>query len=83
MLSISEDRLAPNWLADMAGQIVVARLSGRGGDEVTVKRMKRRGGQLMLLAENPDFAPIVVDPKKAPLTIEGVAVGLVRGGKGW
>ncbi len=64
-----------------SGQIVVARLAGRGGDEVTVKRLKRRGGQLLLVAENPDFAPIVVDPKKAPLTIEGVAVGLVRGGK--
>ena len=45
--------------------------------------MKRRGGQLRLGAENPDFAPIVVDPKKAALTIEGVAVGHVRGGKGW
>jgi repressor LexA len=63
-----------------SGQIVVARLAGRGGDEVTVKRLKRRGGQLLLVAENPDFAPIVVDPKKTPLTIEGVAVGLVRGG---
>jgi repressor LexA len=62
-----------------SGQIVVARLAGRGGDEVTVKRLKRRGGQLLLVAENPDFAPIVVDPRKASLTIEGVAVGLVRG----
>src|SRR5438477_2681303 len=62
-----------------SGQIVVARLAGRGGDEVTVKRMKRRGGQVLLVAENPDFAPIVVDPRKASLTIEGVAVGLVRG----
>src|SRR5512147_1501056 len=48
-----------------SGQVVVARLSGRGGDEVTVKRLKRRGGQLLLVAENPDFAPIAVDPKKA------------------
>jgi repressor LexA len=48
-----------------------------------VKRLKRRGGQVLLVAENPDFPPIVVDPKKDPLTIEGVAVGLVRGGKGW
>ena len=63
-----------------SGQIVVARLAGRSGDEVTVKRLKRRGGQLLLVAENPDFAPIVIDPKKTSLTIEGVAVGLVRGG---
>ena len=66
-----------------SGQIIVARLSGRSGDEVTVKRLKRRGGQLLLIAENPDFAPIVVDPKEASFAIEGVAVGLVRNGKGW
>src|SRR5215470_1893313 len=48
-----------------SGQIVVARLAGRGGDEVTVKRIKRRGGQVLLVAENPDFAPIVVDPREA------------------
>jgi repressor LexA len=35
----------------------------------------------VLVPENPDFAPIVVDPRKASLTIEGVAVGLVRGAK--
>ena len=75
------DLLAVHRTADArSGQIVVARLSGRGGDEVTVKRLKRRGQQLLLVAENPDFAPIVVDPKKASLTIEGVAVGLVRVG---
>jgi repressor LexA len=66
-----------------SGQIVVARLSGRAGDEVTVKRLKRRGAQCLLVAENPQFAPIVVDPKKTLLTIEGVAVGLIRQGKGW
>jgi repressor LexA len=78
------DLLAVHRTAEArSGQIVVARLPGRGGDEVTVKRLRRHGGQLLLVAENPDFAPIVVDPKKAPLTIEGVAVGLVRSGKGW
>jgi repressor LexA len=78
------DLLAVHRTADArSGQIVVARLSGAGGDEVTVKRLKRRGRELMLVAENPDFAPIVIDPKRATLTIEGIAVGLVRGGKGW
>jgi repressor LexA len=78
-----------DWLAvhrstdARSGQIVVARLAGRGGDEVTVKRLKRRGGQVLLVAENPDFAPIVVDPKEAALSIEGIAVGLVRNGKSW
>ena len=78
------DLLAVHRTADArSGQIVVARLSGPGGDEVTVKRLKRRGRELVLVAENPDFAPIVIDPKRATLTIEGIAVGLVRGGKGW
>jgi repressor LexA len=78
------DLLAVHRTAEArSGQIVVARLSGQGGDEVTVKRLKRRGRELMLVAENPDFAPIVIDPKRAALTIEGIAVGLVRGGKGW
>ena len=43
-----------------SGQIVVARL----GEEVTVKRLKRRGREITLVAENAAFAPIVVDPKK-------------------
>jgi repressor LexA len=78
------DLLAVHGTAEArSGQIVVARLSGPGGDEVTVKRLKRRGREIMLVAENPDFAPIVIDPKRAALTIEGLAVGLVRGGKGW
>ena len=61
-----------------SGQVVVARL----GEEVTVKRLKRRGREVLLVAENPDFAPITVDPRKG-FTIEGIAVGLIRGGKGW
>jgi repressor LexA len=78
-----------DWLAvhraseARSGQIVVARLAGRGGDEVTVKRLKRRGGQLLLASENPDFAPIVVDPKETAFAIEGIAVGVVRNSKGW
>jgi repressor LexA len=62
-----------------SGQVVVARLN----DEVTVKRLKRRGREVLLLAENPEFAPIAVDPKTSVFAIEGVAVGLIRGGKGW
>jgi repressor LexA len=59
------------------GQIVVARLA----DEVTVKRYRRRGHAVQLEAENPDFAPIEVDLRRDPLTIEGVAVGIIRNGK--
>jgi len=62
-----------------SGQIVVARID----DEVTVKRLKRRGGEIVLLSENPQFRPIVVDPRRTTFAIEGLAVGLVRGGKPW
>jgi repressor LexA len=61
------------------GQIVVARLD----DEVTVKRFKRRSHEVTLLAENADFAPIVVDTRVTSFEIEGIAVGLVRNGKRW
>ncbi|PKO89657.1 MAG: repressor LexA [Betaproteobacteria bacterium HGW-Betaproteobacteria-12] len=57
------------------GQIVVARLD----EEVTVKRLESGKGQIRLIAENPDFAPIVVDPEAVEFAIEGIAVGLIRG----
>ncbi|MGH8725607.1 MAG: transcriptional repressor LexA, partial [Burkholderiales bacterium] len=59
------------------GQIVVARLA----DEVTVKRYRRRGHAVQLEAENPEFAPIEVDLRREALTIEGIAVGVIRNGK--
>jgi repressor LexA len=59
------------------GQVVVARLA----DEVTVKRFRRKGHSVQLVAENPDFAPIEVDLRRDALTIEGVAVGVIRNGK--
>ncbi len=57
-----------------SGQVVVARL----GDEVTVKRFKKRGHTVQLLPENPDFAPIEVDLTRQELVIEGIAVGVIR-----
>jgi repressor LexA len=57
------------------GQVVVARVN----DEVTVKRWRRRGREVLLVAENPDFAPIVIDPRVTPLAVEGIGVGLIRG----
>jgi repressor LexA len=57
-----------------SGQIVVARLH----DEVTVKRLRRRGGTVELLPENPEFKPIVVDSRAGPFAIEGLAVGVIR-----
>jgi repressor LexA len=60
-----------------SGQIVVARLH----DEVTVKRLRRRGHQIELVAENPDYKSIVLDLRREALTIEGVAVGIIRSGR--
>ncbi|MDR2789115.1 MAG: transcriptional repressor LexA [Candidatus Accumulibacter sp.] len=59
------------------GQIVVARME----DEVTVKRYRRHGAIVELIAENPDFAPIVIDTRERHVEIEGIAVGLIRGGE--
>ncbi|WP_028239581.1 transcriptional repressor LexA [Stutzerimonas azotifigens] len=56
------------------GQVVVARV----GDEVTVKRFKREGSKVWLLAENPEFAPIEVDLEHQELVIEGLSVGVIR-----
>ena len=58
------------------GQIVVARLD----EEVTVKRFRQHGEVIELIAENPDFEPIIVDTAARTLAIEGVAVGLIRDG---
>jgi repressor LexA len=66
-----------------SGQIVVARLTGISGDEVTVKRLQRRGREVLLVAENPAFAPIVVDLKRTAFAIEGIGVGIVRRNNGW
>jgi repressor LexA len=72
--------LEGDWLAvhkqaqAQSGQIVVARL----GDDVTVKRLKMKGARAELIAENPDFAPIIVDLKRDPFAIEGIAVGVIR-----
>ena len=69
-----------DWLAvhrqeqALNGQIVVARL----GDEVTVKRFRLKGSRAELIAENPDYAPILVDLKREALAIEGLAVGVIR-----
>lgn len=56
------------------GQVVVARI----GDEVTVKRFKREGSKVWLIAENPEFAPIEVNLKDQDLVIEGLSVGVIR-----
>ena len=72
------DLLAVHRSDDAAnGQIVVARIE----DEVTVKRFRRRGNQVWLLPENPEFEPIKVDLSSQPLSIEGIGVGVIRNNK--
>jgi len=69
-----------DWLAvhkqaqAQSGQIVVARI----GDDVTVKRLKMRGARAELIAENPDYKPIIVDARRDAFVIEGIAVGVIR-----
>jgi len=55
------------------GQIVVARI----GDDVTVKRFKKKGRNIELHSENPDFEPIIVK-ENDEFSLEGLVVGLVR-----
>ena len=52
------------------GQIVVARI----GDEATVKRLRRRGGEIWLMPENDNYAPI--DGREAELI--GIVKAVVR-----
>ena len=59
----------PQQSAD-AGQIVVARI----GDEATVKRLRCRGGQVWLMPENDNYAPI--DGTEAELI--GIVKAVVR-----
>ena len=74
---IDGDLLAVHRTAEARdGQIIVARLE----DEVTVKRLRRHGPMVELVAENPDFDPIIVDTRLKEMSIEGIAVGLIRGG---
>jgi repressor LexA len=60
------------------GDIVVARID----DEVTVKRWLKtktsNGIQIQLIAENPDFDPIIIENDGRDFSIEGLAVGLIR-----
>ncbi len=69
------DLLAVHKTQDVRnGQVVVARVE----DDVTVKRLERRGSKVLLHAENEEFSPIEVDLTCQSLSIEGIAVGIIR-----
>ncbi|MDD6911100.1 transcriptional repressor LexA [Actinobacillus minor] len=56
------------------GQVVVARVD----DEVTVKRLEKKGDLIYLHPENDELEAIVVDPRIEYIEIEGIAVGVIR-----
>ncbi len=56
------------------GQVIVARID----DEVTVKRLERKGNLLYLHPENDELTTIIVDPNTQYVEIEGLAVGIIR-----
>jgi repressor LexA len=69
------DLLAVHRTTDVHnGQVVVARVD----DDVTVKRLEKKGRQVLLHAENEAFSPITVDLATQPFNIEGIAVGVIR-----
>jgi repressor LexA len=69
------DLLAVHRTSDVHnGQVVVARVE----DDVTVKRLERKGRQVLLHAENEAFSPIKVDLATQAFAIEGIAVGVIR-----
>ncbi|MBB6095649.1 repressor LexA [Povalibacter uvarum] len=58
------------------GQIVVARI----GDEATVKYYRRLDHRVRLEPANPAYEPIEIDLRTQELTVEGLAVGIIRTG---
>lgn len=69
------DLLAVHKTQDVRnGQVVVARVD----EDVTVKRLEKKGDQIVLHAENNEFSPIKVDLASQFFTIEGLAVGVIR-----
>ena len=59
-----------------SGQIVVARLVDE--DEATVKYYRRQGHTVWLEPANAAYRPIEIDLREQALSIEGLAVGVIR-----
>ncbi|OBT12949.1 repressor LexA [Vibrio sp. UCD-FRSSP16_10] len=69
------DLLAVHKTQDVRdGQVVVARVD----EDVTVKRLERKGSTVLLHPENQELSPIKVDLTQQHLSIEGIAVGIIR-----
>lgn len=68
LLAVHKTKVAKN------GQVVVARVD----DEVTVKRLEKKGNLIYLHPENDELESSVVDPRFEYIEIEGIAVGVIR-----
>ena len=68
LLAVHKTKIAKN------GQVVVARVD----DEVTVKRLEKKGNLIYLHPENDELEAIVVDPRLEYIEIDGIAVGVIR-----
>jgi repressor LexA len=72
---LDRDLIAVHQTADARnGDIVVARI----GDEATVKYFRREGHRVRLEPANAAYRPIEIDLRREELTIEGLAVGVIR-----
>ena len=56
------------------GAMAVVRLD----DEVTVKYLYKYRNRIELLPDNPEFDPIIVYPQEQEVSVEGIAVGVLR-----
>ncbi|MBE0347818.1 repressor LexA [Pseudoalteromonas sp. McH1-7] len=68
LLAVHKTQVADN------GQVIVARVE----EDVTVKRLEKKGKKILLHAENEEFQAIEVDLEHQNFSIEGLAVGVIR-----
>jgi repressor LexA len=74
---LDHDLLAVHQTSQVrSGQIVVARLVDE--DEATVKYYRRQGHVVRLEPANAAYRPIEIDLREQTLSIEGLAVGVIR-----
>ena len=74
---LDRDLLAVHQTSQVrSGQIVVARLVDE--DEATVKYYRRQGHIVRLEPANAAYRPIEIDLREQQLSIEGLAVGVIR-----
>lgn len=74
---LDRDLLAVHQTSQVrSGQIVVARLVDE--DEATVKYYRRQGHIVRLEPANAAYRPIEIDLREQELSIEGLAVGVIR-----